>query len=115
MMQCYMNIDSKMVSEARPGEEMPEELEAELFGPRPDRPQQVQQASTRQWQLLSSVVIENREDSQQQRGPGSGIGLVGTSFSGQTQVLYALGVFAVIFGFGSVTAVYLIRSEKSGR
>jgi len=121
MMQCYMNIDDATAQEGAILGSFKEELERALFAPRADRPQQVQQASSRQWELVSSVMAEEQQKMQQQGRPGGGspegaapgIGLVGAGLSGQSQALYIGAVFTVIFGLGAITVLRLSRSEKA--
>merc|ERR1712187_1075368 len=115
MMTCYMNIDANGVKEAQSGGQPSAELQQELFSQRPDRPQQVQQASRRQWELLESVLMEQQEkqkssrssqsksqgsqSSQQQSQGGSPQGgpqVVGAGMSGQPFVIYIAVVFGAI-------------------
>merc|ERR1740121_1691487 len=60
IMACYMNIDAGGVKQAVEGVAPTPELEQALFSQRPDRPQSVQQASKRQWQLLESVLKDHQ-------------------------------------------------------
>jgi len=139
MMQCYMNIDGSSMKEAIHGKAPSPELEQQLFAPRSDQPKQ---ASQRQWKLLSDVVAEGQKEAlanekrqqqqQQQQQQKSSTGRSGeapapqppaytgggpllSGLSGQSQAIYVLVVFGVIFGLGAIGVMRLMRSEQESR
>lgn len=142
MMSCYMNIDASGMKEAIVGKAPTQELEQELFAPREDRPQQVPQASRRQWSLLEQVLTEmtkeqaeqQKQQQQQQKSSSSSSGRTGaggapapqppaytgggpllSGLSGQSQAIYVLVVFGVIFGVSILGVMRLMKSEQEGR
>lgn len=120
MMSCYMNIDAAGMKQASSGQSASPELEQDLFSQRTDRPQQVHQASRRQWQLLESVLMEQQKQ-QDPRGASEGAGARSSGsvplsgLSGQSQFLYIFVVFGIVFGLGFIALFRLIQHEKTGR
>merc|ERR1712151_601832 len=114
---------------------MSEELEQEVFAARPDRPQQINSASTRQWELLQSVLAdeedkhkmaqekqkrsarEQQQRQQQQSMPQAPprVDVIGSGMSGQSQALYVLGVFGSLFGLGACAVLKLSKDENAAR
>lgn len=124
MMTCYMNIDSDGIRQATQTQQLTQELEVALFSEREDTPQQIRQASRRQWQLIEETLMERQQEQKQQqqqqhqdspKKKSSGAKLPLTGMSGQSQVLYILVVFGVVFGLGAIVTYRLINAEKAGR
>lgn len=108
MMACYMNIDGDGTRKVTPSDT--QALESDIFSQRSDRPQQVNQASQRQWELLESTIKEQ----QQSTGGSSRSSPTGEGFSGQGgSTTYVLVVFAVIFGLGGLVVLKLVRADQS--
>jgi len=121
MISCYMNIEDDGIKAAVSGTPLPPEAEQDLFSHHPERGQQANQASQRQWQLLESVLLEHKA-SQPQRDPQRdprvdprAQAAAGSSMSGQTGALYILVVFGVIFGAGAIGVLRLMRSEAKDK
>lgn len=135
MMTCYLNIDRENVKQAVKTGEISDEVEQEIFAPKADRPQQVNSASARQWELLQSVLrdeeIKHREmqdtlkktareqqqRQQQQSMPQAPprVDVIGSGMSGQSQALYVLGVFGTLFGLGACAVMKLSKDENAAR
>jgi len=114
MMACYMNIDSSGIAQASQSRPLSEELEKNLFSQRTDRPQQVHQASPKQWDLLKSVLEEEGKKAPR-KDPGMGMaGEEPGRAAGQSQYLYVLAVFFIIFGLGALSVYRLMQNEKAG-
>lgn len=115
MMACYLNIDGDGVRKVTSSDT--QALESDIFGQRGDRPQQVNQASQRQWQLLESTIKESQ--SQSASGGSSGgsssapmdSGLPGAG--GQGSATYAVVVFGIIFGMGALVVLKLMRADQN--
>jgi hypothetical protein len=107
MMACYLNIDGDGVRKVTQSDT--QAMESDIFGQRGDRPQQVSQASQRQWELLETTIKE------QQSGGSSSSSTMGSGASGGTggSATYALVVFAVIFGLGALVVLKLVRADQS--
>lgn len=126
MQTCYLNVDEANVKTASsmPDDEMSEELEQEVFLPKSDRPQQVQQASERQWKLLQKVMMSEAAK-QEKRNPGGAsqqqpehtrTSYEGGSASAQEEKksgspLYAVLLLMVIFG---IILLVLHRLSQAG-
>mmetsp|Transcript_55264 Transcript_55264/g.131764 ORF Transcript_55264/g.131764 Transcript_55264/m.131764 type:complete len:265 (-) Transcript_55264:130-924(-) len=121
MMSCYMNVDEPMVQKTvrqdRDLSEMSSELEAEIFNPREDRPQQVRQASKRQWTLLQEVLQDYAQSVQGEQSSGRPrraesdfISDAGTAGGATTALIF----FAVLFGLVGLVVLRLARAEKEG-
>lgn len=113
MMACYMNVKVDSVSKVTAQDT--KEMESSLFDQRPGSPQHPNQASRRQWKLLEEVVTEMRK-----HNPG-GVRPPGTGGPGEEESpvppgagsfgsMYALIVFAVIFGLGAIVVLKLVRA-----
>jgi len=117
MMSCYMNIDDLQVADAIAGSLPSMQDDTALFSDvRDDRPQKAHQASPRQWKLLQDVLMTLREasgykDDTRERPPAEGF----SAFSSQTQALYFLAVFGIIFGILILGVTRLVWSEKAVR
>lgn len=109
MMACYMNIDGDGVRKVTPSDT--QSLENDIFGQRSDRPQQVNQASRRQWQLLESIIKEQQERAGS--SSSSPMGSAGPPAGGQGSFTYVLVVFAVLFGLGALVVLKLVRADQS--
>lgn len=123
MMTCYMSIDGEGIKQATQTQSLSPELEMALFSERADTLQKVRQASRRQWQLIEETLLEHQQHQRQQqqqqqqdspkKSPGVKVPLSG--MSGQSQALYILVVFGVVFGLGAIVTYRLIGAEKAGR
>lgn len=119
MITCYMNIDDDGIKAATAATPLQPEQEEDVFSHHPERGQQANQASQRQWQLLEAILMEqNAASEQQQRRQGVDPRMdpraAGTP-AGQSQMLYVLVVFGIIFGLGAIVVVRLMRSESQDR
>jgi len=128
-MGCYLNLDEQRLEKvgqylSQSDEKWTEEHEAVIFEQKPDRPQQVQQASTAQWNLLKSVANEMTERAGLRSGGSrSGEGQKaepipgpapspGSGMSDQSKTVYVLIAFAVILGAIALGALRLMRIGK---
>lgn len=106
MMTCYMNIDADAVENLDPEREVP----AEIFASnREGAPQQVSQASRKQWQLLESVLAEV----QQQRNM-EGAGGRAYDMRSQTGERAGGGARAWFTGLAALAAVFLVAAVPVG-
>jgi len=120
MITCYMNINDHGIKAAVAGTPLQPEVEQDIFSHHPEKRQQANQASQRQWQLLELVLMEQQSAQQQRQGmdprtgPGAP-GVAGSSMTGQSQMLYILVVFGIIFGVGAIVVLRLMRGESQDR
>eukprot|EP00929_Paragymnodinium_shiwhaense_P027994 TRINITY_DN16308_c0_g1_i1.p1 TRINITY_DN16308_c0_g1~~TRINITY_DN16308_c0_g1_i1.p1 ORF type:complete len:265 (+),score=88.18 TRINITY_DN16308_c0_g1_i1:73-867(+) len=133
-MTCYLNAEDDSLKLFQASSPFTEAFEMAAFGPKPERPQQVQQASRRQWSLLEEVVKamgEKQKASSKSSGAGGGgssgskgpptptQNLPGSGMSASGQAMYMLVVLGVFFGVGALVVMKLGANEnvekKSGK
>lgn len=126
-MTCYLNSEEPQLKQvtasmSTDGGGWSEDYEPLVFQQRPDRAQQVQSASEKQWKLLESIVVEHSKEQRPSgggaRGGGGGgervapaTGLPGGSMSSQSSALYMLIVFGAFFGVGALSVTKLSRGS----
>lgn len=117
-MTCYMNIEEEDVAKVATGGAISEESLGKVFSHRIDRPQQVHQASKRQWELLQKV-LESQAQGQEGSRQGQRSGRQADSrppkeTSSSTQVVFLVVVFATILGVGALAVILLQKAESAG-
>lgn len=132
VMTCYLNIEDELASTYSASTPFTEELEQASFSQKPERPQQLHQASKRQWSLLEKVALEVQEQNKDQRqqqqqksssqGAGSqskpagpGVNLPGSGMTTGGQTMYVMIVFVVLFGGAALVVTKLLGSETSSK
>jgi len=116
MMTCYMNIEETNMKTAYTADALEEAVEAEVFMPKPENAQQINQASQRQWKLLENVLLEETgkhakdkmPEQQQQQQQSSSQSYESTPGGASTEapkqkfgMMYVLCAFGAVFGLSA--------------